>query len=308
MARSRRCCAASCSSCDGSSSLAGSSGNVDGTRHSSDAIAQSHGPHQRLARHEQLTLGACEIEPGLLVQSLFVLEIEIGDVLRGVLLDRHFRGRPGGLHDRAALRDVLRCGDEVVIRRADIRAEAQHLRRHAHLRGVERGAADRAAARKLDQVDERLRETQLVRPIRLAGNAQLELEDRIGDRAGLDEVRARDARAPRASPAIADCWPWRSPPLRRRVSSSCSIARTRSSSPTPPRHSIARSAACAPTPPAALRSGPHRAERSHTRRGARLAIRHRHSLHFLSFLTRVIPHFGHLPGVALVTSGCIGQA
>jgi hypothetical protein len=126
--------------------------------------------------------------------------------------------------------------------------------------------------------------------IRLARNAQLELEDGIGDRARFDQLCPRDAE------------------LRERDLQSRIVHRR-------DRNRFVGGELvlqhCAHT----FVVGERRrlcvrqadgARHAHARREQR---RHEDddSLHFFSFFTSVMPHFGHLPGDALVTSGCIGQ-
>jgi hypothetical protein len=156
------------------------------------SVSQTQRPCQRFTCEKDPLFRTGEVQFRLLIDGLLILEVEVRNVLRSVLLERNLcrRLRSGGA--RACQCHVLGSCNELVVRRAHVRCEAEHFRADGHLGSVECSPTQRATPWQLDQFDERLRKTQLIRPIRIAREADLELENGIRDRAGLDQIRTRN--------------------------------------------------------------------------------------------------------------------
>src|SRR5581483_10399989 len=87
----------------------------------------------------------------------------------------------------------LRGRENVEVLRTDIRGKAHHFVCDAQRRGVERRTAERLASSQLNEIDERLREPQLIRPERIAREAYLCFEEWVSHEACPQEIRARDS-------------------------------------------------------------------------------------------------------------------
>ncbi len=187
---SRSGCAASICSAVRSGSAGGA---ASGGRRSGSARSEPRSASSSLARLQLVELGAGEVELGLLVARLLGLEIEVGDVADVVLalgqLDRSYGGRGNGLLLRQR---CLRRLQRVVVG-AHLAGEADDRGADAQARALELRLAEGAPLAQLEEVDEGLRDGELVGGESLAGEVELAVGDRVAHGTRSDQVGAGEA-------------------------------------------------------------------------------------------------------------------
>lgn len=166
-------------------------------------VRRARSPHaelarERLARSNHVLIASNEVRSQLLVDALFVREIEIVDVARIVLALSQSDSRIASFEKRAAHGGDLHRRLEIEVRSLHVEGRFEHRVRDAGLRRIELRASDAFSSRDREDADEVFghREVSPRRDItapRRDRKFEAAAEDRVLEETRLHEIRLRDA-------------------------------------------------------------------------------------------------------------------